>query len=109
MIERTEEYEVESNLGHRKRGKDFQWLYLFKNSPNHESRCQSTCDIVEMDWIVTKEIHKYIVWNHLLPDLNQLLIFHIIIFEDENKRGSKYFNKKFHLEGIFWKVFSADR
>jgi len=63
-------YMVEESLGHRKRGRGFQWLTLMEGTPRHEACWQPTKDFIDSDGTLTKAFHVYIVRKGLLPHLH---------------------------------------
>lgn len=63
-------FKVDRILGHRKRGRGYQWLTLMENSATHEAEWQPTRDFVDSDGTLTKAFRTYIVSKNLLPHLH---------------------------------------
>ena len=61
---------VDKILGHRKRGRGYQWLTLMKDAPQHDAQWQPTKDFVDNDGTLTKAFHDYLIAHNLLPHLH---------------------------------------
>lgn len=59
--------EVSEIMGHKKRGRRFQVLTLYVNSPAHEAEWKPLCDFVDKDGTITTALHQYIILHDLLP------------------------------------------
>lgn len=58
---------VDRILAHRRRGRGWQFLTLFQESPLHEAEWKPLRDFVDRDNTITQALHEYIVSHGLLP------------------------------------------
>ena len=59
------EYEVESILAHRRRGRGYQFLTLMKGDPIHDAEWQPARDFIDPDGTMTEALMKYVQEQHL--------------------------------------------
>lgn len=62
--------EVERILAHRRRGKGWQFLTLFKNAPLHEAEWKPLHDFVDLDRTITEALHHYYTTHGILSHLH---------------------------------------
>lgn len=62
--------EIEQILGHRRKGRGYQFLSLPRGSPTHEACWQPLRDFVDDDGTITAALHSYIITHNLLPELH---------------------------------------
>lgn len=61
---------VDQILGHRKRGRGFQWLTAMKNVPQHDAQWKPKKDFIDSDGTLTQAFHEHIVAKDILPHLH---------------------------------------
>jgi hypothetical protein len=59
------EYEVESVLAHRRRGRGYQFLTLMKGDPIHDAEWQSARDFIDPDGTMTQALQQYVQDHNL--------------------------------------------
>ena len=65
-----QEYEVESILSHRKKGRGYQFLTLMKGSPTHDAEWQPKKDFVDKDGTMNEKFYDYIIKKGILQELH---------------------------------------
>lgn len=65
-------FAVSKILGHRKRGRGYQWLTLLEEAAKHEAERQPTKDFVDADGTLTAVFPDYVKEHALLPNLLRL-------------------------------------
>jgi hypothetical protein len=59
------EYEVESILSHRPRGRGYQFLTLMKGDPLHDAELQPARDFIDADGTMTEALQRYLQEHNL--------------------------------------------
>lgn len=62
--------EISDILGHRRRGRGYQFLALPKDAASHEACWQPLRDFIDPDGTITAALHTYIVAHKILPELH---------------------------------------
>lgn len=62
--------EVDRILSHRRRGRGWQFLTLYKNAQFHDAEWKPVRDFFDSDNSITKALHDYIIENDMLHHLH---------------------------------------
>ena len=77
LVDQNPEFVVKAVLGHRRKGRGYQWLTLMEGDSEEDAEWQPTSDFIDSDGTVTEKLLEY-VKNH------NLSIPRITVVADDN-------------------------